>query len=375
MSKRMMIMLIAAGFFFGGIFAYKAFQGYMIKKYMSASPPPVTVSAIKATASPWHPQLSATGSLRAINGVEVTTEIAGIVKTIHFEPGQFVNANDLILELGMSMEIAQLKVFEAQAELAQITYNRDKEQFAVQGVSQATLDTDAANLKASKAQVERQMALVAKNIIRAPFKGRLGISRVSLGQYLNPGDKIVTLQALDPIYVDFYLPQQNLPHIKKDQSIILTTDTYPGLSFEGKITSINPKVDLETRNVEVEATLSNENQKLFPGMFGMVNLKTGTPQSFITVPQTALSYNAFGALVYVLKEKEKDSKGNTIFIAQQKFVTIGETRGDQVQVLKGMENGELVVIAGQLKLKNGSLAVINNAVLPSNNPTSHPKNE
>ncbi|MBS0272436.1 MAG: efflux RND transporter periplasmic adaptor subunit [Proteobacteria bacterium] len=376
MSRRMVIMLVLAGLFFGSIFAYKAFQGYMMKKYMSShAMPPTTVSASRATALSWQPKLVATGNIRAVNGVDVTTEIAGLIKEIKFTPGQIINTNDLLLELNADTEIAQLTALEAQAELAQITYDRDKEQFAVQGVSQATLDIDWSNLKTLKAQVEQQKALIAKKMIRAPFKGRLGISRVNLGQYLNSGDKIVTLQSLDPIYVDFYLPQQNLPQVHKGQSIVLVIDTYPNLIFQGKITSINPKIDSETRNVEVEATLSNPAEKLFPGMFGIVEVQTGSPQDFITVPQTAISYNAFGDLVYILKAKEKDSKGNTVYIANQKFITVGETRGDQVQILKGLEKGDLVVTAGQLKLKNESLAVIDNTILPSNNPTSNPQNE
>lgn len=376
MSKRMMIMLVLTGLFFGGIFAYKAFQGYMIKKYMNGNMmPPVTVSAMIVTTSSWQPKLVATGNVRAVNGVDVTTEIAGLIKEIKFTSGQIIEGNDLILELNADTEIAQLKALEAQAELAQITYDRDKEQFAVQGVSQATLDIDAATLRTSKAQVEQQKALIAKKMIRAPFKGRLGISRVNLGQYLNSGDKIVTLQALDPIYVNFYLPQQNLPQINKGQAIVLETDTYPLLSFEGKITSINPKVDPETRNVEIEATLSNVGEKLFPGMFGVVEIQTGSPQDFITVPQTVISYNAFGDLVFTLKEKEKTSKGSTVYTANQKFITVGETRGDQVQILKGLEKGDLVVTAGQLKLKNESLAVIDNTILPNNDPAPRPQNE
>ncbi len=370
MSKRMIIMLILTGLLFGGIFAYKAFESFMTKKYMSShSTPPVAVSAMTVTLSSWQPHLTATASLRAIKGVDITSEVQGLIKTIWFKPGQIVNQGDLILELNPDVESAQLRALEAQAELAQITYKRDKEQFIVHGVSQATLDMDEANLKSAIAQVDRQKALIAQKIIRAPFKGRLGISAVNLGQFLNPGDKIVTLQSLDPIYADFYLPQQDLAKIALNQTIFLTTDSYSQASFAGKITTINPIVDLHTRNVEVEGTLSNAEQKLLPGMYGVVTINTGAAQDYLTLPQTVISYNPYGDLVYVLKEKEKDKSGNIIYVATQKFVTVGETRGDQIQILSGIEKGELVVTAGQLKLKNGSLVIINNSIVPSNSPT------
>lgn len=375
MKKRMFIMLTLTGLLFGGIFSYQAFKSYMAKQYMKGNIPPIAVSTLTVSLESWQPEITATGTLRAINGVDVTTEIAGLVKSIHFTPGKDAQAGDLLVELNVDDEVAQLHSLEAQAELAQITYTRDKEQFAVQGVSKATLDTDEANLKSARAQVAQQAATIAKKIIRAPFEGRLGISAVNLGQYLNAGDKVVTLQSLDPLYVDFYLPQQQLPDIAINQDVKFTTDAYPSIVFKGKITSLNPKVDPTTRNVEVEATLSNPEKKILPGMFGIVSLKTGTAQHFLTLPQTAISYNPYGDLVYTLKEQGKDQKGNALYVATQKFVTVGETRGDQVQVLKGLEKGDLVVTAGQLKLKNGSIVIINNTVVPRNDSISNPKNE
>lgn len=376
LSKRMVIMLVLIGLLFGGIFAYKVFQSYMIKKQMSGlASVPVTVSSMTVTALPWEPKLTATGSVRAINGVDVTTEIAGLITRIHFIPGQELQLGEVILELNADTEIAQLKSLEALADLAQINYDRDTKQLKAQSVSQATVDADEANLKNAKAQAAQQAATLAKKTIRAPFSGRLGISAINLGQFLNPGDKIVTLQSLDPIYVDFFLPQQNLPQIAINQTILLKTNTYPQLSFEGKITTINPKIDIGTRNVEVEATLSNPDHKLLPGMYGVVEIHIGAPTDYLTLPQTALSYNPYGDLVYILKEKGKDKNGNQIYIAHQKFVTVGETRGDQVQILKGIEKGDLVVTAGQLKLKSGSLVTINNTVVPKNDPAPRLKND
>lgn len=375
-TKPMVIMLIVIGLLFGGIFIYKAFTSYMIKKYMRENAmPPVVVSAMTISEEPWQPKITATGNVQTINGVDVTTEIEGIIKTIIFTPGKDIQAGEIILELNADAEIAQLKALEAQAELAQITYKRDKEQFLVKGVSQATLDTDAADLKSKNAQVEQQAAIIAKKIIRAPFKGRLGISAVSLGQYLKPGDKIVTLQSLDPIHVDFYVPQQFLSQIAVNQPVVLTTDVYPNEIFQGQVSSINPKIDPLTRNVEVEATLSNKEDKLLSGMYGVVEINIDGITPHLTVPQTVVSYNPFGDLVYILKKKEKDQKGNTLYVAHQKFVTVGETRGDQVQILKGLKKGDLVVTAGQLKLKNGSTVIINNSIVPPNNQTPYLKNE
>jgi membrane fusion protein (multidrug efflux system) len=275
--------------------------------------------------------------------------------------------------------MAQLHALEADAALAEVNYKRNKEQFAIEGISKAALDTDEANVKSKNAIATQQAAVVAKKTIRAPFSGRLGIININLGQFINPGDKMVTLQSLDPIYVDFYLPQQDLPKISINQSIKLTSDAYPDGIFKGKITTINPILDPITRNVIVEASLENREKKLLPGMYGVVDITIGSPKEYLTLPQAAITYNPYGDAVYILKEKEKDKKkdkeGNPIFVAHQKFVTLGETRGDQVQILKGLERGDLVVTAGQLKLKNGSLAFINNKVVPTNNPNPHYKNK
>ncbi len=330
--------------------------------------PPVTVSALPVKSDSWRTKLQVTGTLNAINGVDVTTEIAGLVKTVLFDPGANVKKGEVLVELNADTEIAQLQALEAQAALAQINFDRDKKQYEVKAVSKATVDSDEADLKNKQALVAQQASIVAKKTIKAPFDGRLGISLIDLGQYLNPADKIVTLQSIDPIYINFNLPQQNLPQISVGQEVTLTTDTYPGEVFKGKITTINPKIDIQTRNVEVEATLPNPKAKLLPGMFGQIEIATGKPQNFLTLPQAAITYNPYGDLVYILKEKEKDAQGNPIYVANQKFVTLGEARGDQIQILTGLEAGDLIVTSGQMKLKNGSLAVVNNTDVPANNP-------
>lgn len=365
----MKVMLVCSAIVFGGVGAYLVFGNFMMKRSLAGMHGmPVAVTAMQVKMEPWQSRLVAVGSLRAKDGVDVTTEVVGLVDTAAFIPGARVNKGDLLVQLNADVEVASLHSLQAQAELSRVTYERDKKQLKVQAVSQAQVDIDEADLKSKQALVAQQAAVVAKKKILAPIKGRLGISLINVGQFLNPGDKIVTLQSLNPILADYFLPQQELSHIKVGQDIVLSTDTYPGVKFKGKITTINPKVDPATRNFEVEATIVNADEKLLPGMFGQVEITTGAPQEFLTLPQAAITYNPYGDLVYILKEKEKDKDGNMIYMANQRFVVLGETRGDQVQVTKGLEKDDLVVTSGQMKLKNGSLVMVNNKVVPANNP-------
>lgn len=363
-------MLICLGILFGGIFIFKGIIKFLTNRQMAAQSRVVTVSAMKVGYSFWQPRLKATGSLRAIRGVNVTTELAGMVQSIYFKPGAFVTEGTVLVQLNADSDIGLLHSLEANAELAKITYDRDKKQYDIHAISKQQLDTDAANLKSQRAQVEQQAATVAKKTIRAPFSGRMGISAVNPGQYINTGDKIVTLQTLDPIYVDFYVPQQALTELQVGQNVSLSADTFPGKSFHGKITTIDPLVDQSTRNIEVEATISNPKFELTPGMFARVEVSTGEPQRFLTLPQTAVSFNPYGEIIYVIRESGKDKKGKPILTAHQVFVISGETRGDQVAILKGLKEGDMVVTSGQLKLKNGNQVAINNSIVPSNNP--HP---
>ncbi len=376
MKKRMLIMLATVGLLFGGIFGFQVFKMQMIKKSMaSQKAPPVTVSTLRASIQPWQPELKAVGTLRAVRGVDVTSEIAGLVRTVNFKSGDAAKIGQVLVQLNADSDIAQLRASEAAAELAQTVYERDKKQFAIKAVSQAVFDNDAADLKSKRAIAAEQAALVAKKTIRAPFPGRLGITTVNPGQYLNPGDKIVTLQSLDSLYADFYLPQQELANLSLGQKVVITTDTYPGRSFLGKISSINPKVDPDTRNVQVEATIANPGHVLLPGMFASVQVEAGKIQKYLTVPQTAVAFNPYGETVFVVQEGEKGTDGKAALIVKQVFVTTGGTRGDQVAILKGIKEGDVVVTAGQLKLKNGSTVVINNQILPSNEKNPQPKDE
>ncbi len=375
MTKRMLIMLVLAGLVFGGIFGYQIFKGQMIKKYMSAGkPPPATVTTKKVDFDNWQPQLNSVGSLRAARGVDVTTEIPGLVRSIHFKSGQSVSAGQLLVQLNADADVAQLRALEAAAELAQANYERDKAQYAVQAISKAQLDTAAANVKTSKAQVAQQAALLEKKSIRAPFAGQLGITTVQPGQFLNTGDKIVTLQQIDPIFVDFSLPQQQLPHLKLGQHVRAVVDAYPGRTFSGKLSTIDPKVDPNTRNLQIEAAIVNHKRELLPGMFASASVHTGGEQRYLTVPQTAVSFNPYGATIFVVQEagKEGGSAGAAPLTVKQVFVTTGEKRGDQVAVLSGLNAGDVIVTSGQLKLKNGSTIVVNNKVTPSDDAAPRP---
>jgi membrane fusion protein (multidrug efflux system) len=378
MKKRMTIMLIAVGLLIGGLVGFNYFKGYMMQKYMGKGPmPPATVSAMKAEYQVWQPQLNAVGTLRAVRGVDVTTEVAGLVRSINFKSGDEVKAGQVLAQLNADSDIAQLHSLEAAAELASTVYERDKAQLAAEVISKAQVDTDAGDLKSKRAQVAQQQAVVEKKTLRAPFAGKLGISIVNPGQYLNPADKLVTLQTIDPIYVDFYLPQQQLPQVAIGQTVTLTTDTYKDIPFTGKINAINPKIDTNTRNVQVEATIPNAKRQLLPGMFANVRVNSGEENRYITLPQTAITFNPYGDTVFVVKpsdkKEDKDEKGNARLLAQQVFVTTGPTRGDQVAILKGLEPGTEVVTSGQVKLKSGTPLIVDNKVQPSNSPNPTPQ--
>lgn len=374
-DKSMLIMLFSVGLLFAGVFGYKAFKNYMIQRFLASQSYTATVSTMKAESSWWQTKMRASGSVRAIQGVNVTTELAALVKTIYFTPGSYVKQGTVLVQLNADSDIALLHSLQASAELARITYERDKKQYAIKAVSKQQLDTDFQNLKNQQAQVAQQIAIVEKKTIRAPFSGHLGISAVNPGQYLNVGDKVVTLQTLDPVYVDFYVPQQVLPLLSVNQPVTVTADSYPDVKFKGKITTIDPLVDVNTRNVEVEATIENPKYQLTPGMFGYVEIETGKPQRYITLPQTAISFNPYGSVVYIVDRDSKDAKGIPILTVKQRFVTTGDTRGEQITVLSGLKDGEEVVTSGQLKLKNGSQIAINNSIVPSNSPDPAAPNE
>jgi membrane fusion protein (multidrug efflux system) len=381
MTKRMLIMVGCVLL----LVAVLAFGKYLqIQKLIASSPKPgaQVVTAIKATVSEWQPQLTSVGTLAPVRGVDVTTEIAGLVRTVRIKSGDEVKAGQVLFEMNADSDIAQQRALQAAADLSATTLKRDKLQFAAQAISQAQVDNDEADLKNRQALVAQQKALVDKKTIRAPFAGKLGITAVNPGQYLNPGDKLVTLQTIDTVYVDFFVPQKQLAGLSIGQKLNLSSDAYPGVAFPAKVTSISPKVDAATRNVQVQATVPNAKRQLLPGMFANVSLEQGERKKYLTLPQTAITYNPYGSTVFVLapppanaKDAMKDEKGNAHMVAQQVFVTTGPTRGDQVAVLTGVKEGQTVVTSGQLKLKNGTPAVIDNKVQPANSPNPTPQEQ
>ncbi|HEV2161658.1 MAG TPA: efflux RND transporter periplasmic adaptor subunit [Stellaceae bacterium] len=376
LAKRMIIMLALAAVVLIIIFGYEAFKSYMISKFMrSFANPPQTVSTIVATTQEWQPTTTAVGSLRAVNGADLSLEVAGVVDKIYFDSGNDVSAGTVLMTLRSEDDVAKLHALQATADLDAINLARDEKQLKVNAVSKAQVDTDSATLRNAQAQVAEQQAVVDKKTLRAPFAGHLGIRAVDVGQYLNAGTTIVTLQALDPIYVDFTLPQQALSEIREGQLMTATVDTYPDQSFTGKITAINPLVDVATRNVSVRATLANPDHLLLPGMYAKVTIDVGSEERYVTLPQTAIIYNPYGNTVYLVEDKGKDAQGHPQLQAQQAFVTTGPTRGDQVAILKGVDTGATVVTAGQMKLRNGSPVIVNNSVVPANSPNPRPQEE
>ena len=375
MTKRMIIMLLAVGALFGGIFGFKAFVGGKIKEAIASKGiPPETVSTAKAQFAEWREGFQAVGTLRAVRGADIAPEVPGLITRILFQSGQEVAEGTPLVQLNNEADVAKLQSLEASVELAEANYERDKKQLAIQAVSQAVVDADAATLKSAKAQVAEQRALVSKKLGRAPFSGRLGIRAVDVGQYVNAGTKLVTLQALDPIYVDFFAPQKSLEKVALKQKVALSTDAFPGQQFTGEVSSIDPKIDPATRNVQVRATVRNVKKSLLPGMFATVSITSGGPQRFLTLPQTSVSYNPYGDTVFIVEE-QKAQDGKASLIAQQKFVTTGQTRGDQVAILSGIKEGDTVVTAGQIKLRSGRPVVINNAIQPTDNPAPKPKDQ
>ncbi len=370
---RMAVMLLVMGLLAAGMISFQRFKAGMINQIVttikSALP---TVATTSASMQDWQATQTAVGSARAFNGADLAAEVGGVVDEIHFESGQTVAAGDVLLRLRPDDDNSKLQQLQANADLAAVTLLRDQRQFQAHGVAQATVDTDEANLKVVRAQVAAQQAVMAERTIRAPFAGRLGVRQVDLGQYIAAGTTIVTLQQLDPMLVDFYLPQQALGQIAVGQKVEVTADAYPNKIFSGQVSSLNAKIDATSRMLQVRATMPNGDGALLPGMYLSVSVASGAAQSLVTIPQAAVAYNPYGALVYVVHD-EKDAEGQVQHVVRQQFVTVGEARGDQVSILKGVAPHDIVVTAGQLKLHNNAAVKIDNSVQPTDNPAPVPQ--
>lgn len=336
--------------------------------------PPTTVNAAPAKQEAWESTLNATGSVAAVQGVTVGAEVGGKVVQISFEAGAAVKAGQELVQLDTSIEQAQLRAAEAAAALAAANRERARELRQSNTNSQAELDAAEAQAKQAAAQADSLRATIAKKTIRAPFAGRLGLRLVNLGQILREGDPITMLQTLDPIYVNFSLPQQRLSQVEPGTSIRVTTDAAPGVVFNGKVNAISPEVDMATRNIRVQATIANTDEKLRAGMFGNVEVVLPRQEPVLSIPATAVMYAPYGDSVFVIEEKKDERSGKGEKVLRQQFIRLGRTRGDFVSVVDGLKPGETVVTAGVFKLRAGMPVVIDNTLAPDAQLEPKPKN-
>lgn len=395
MKKRIIYALILLVVVIAVLAGVKALQiKAMIDTGKKFVQPAETVTTTVARADSWDSSLTAVGALSAVQGVTVAGELGGKIVNIAFTPGSLVKKGDLLVAQDVVSEKAQLQGALAQVELTRSTLERDRKMLAERIISQADFDSALAARDQALAQADGIRAAIAKKTIRAPFTGRVGIRQVNLGQMLREGDPVVTLQTLDPIFVDFALPQQQLGQLRAGQPIRVTCDAIPGLTATGKITAINPLVDAETRNIKVQATIANPAERLRPGMF--VNVSVGLPvrQSVLTIPTTAVLYNPYGDSVFtVMDAKEQQAQAakepkipgakpgakqppqaQTGLVLRQQFVRLGEKRGDLVVVNSGLKQGDTVVSTGVFKLRNGQSAIIDNKLAPNFQKAPKPEN-
>lgn len=361
MKKRMAIAVIALLVVFGGIFGFVAFRNHMMGQFFANfSQPPATVSATEARSVVWQPRLAAVGSLSAVQGVDVSNEVAGIVESINFESGQPVGEGDILVQLDDDREQAELPGLEARANLRRSNLKRTRSLIERELTSEENLETALSEVQEAESAVASLRATIAKKAVRAPFDGILGIRQINLGQFLPAGTPIVTLQHLDKVYADFTLPEKYLDRVEAGQDVEVRVSTWPDRTFAGEINAVSVKVDVSSHNFAVQATIDNPEHLLKPGMFADVAVLAGERRSVVAVPDTAISYSLYGDAIYVVKEVEGGEK--PALKVEERFVTIGETHAGWTEVLEGVEAGERVVTAGQLKLRDGASVNVNNEV-------------
>ncbi|HEY6195852.1 MAG TPA: efflux RND transporter periplasmic adaptor subunit [Candidatus Eisenbacteria bacterium] len=373
MRKRMLSTLAVLLLLVGGIGLVKFFQ---IRTAMAQGaawqPPPEAVSTIVAQVDHWPSSLGGVGSVTAVHGVTVSADLPGIVERIEFESGRSVRAGDVLVRLDTSQEQEQLASAEAQRDLARLNLERSRQLLAKQVLAQAEFDRAEAEAKQAEAGVGEIQARIKRKTIRAPFAGVLGLRQVNLGQYLNGGDPVVPLQSMDPVYVNFSLPQQDVSSLRIGAGVRVVADGIATAGFEGAITAMNSVVDEATRNVQVQATFRNPEGRLRPGMFVEVKASSGRGDSVIVLPASAVCYAPYGNSVFVVTQL-KGPKGGTYRGVEQRFVKLGPGRGDQVSVVSGLKPGEEVVSSGVFKLRTGTAIYVNNKISPSNNPSPKPE--
>lgn len=328
------------------------------------APPPEVVTTIEVKRDIWQPTLNAIGSVTAVQGVTLSAEEAGTVRRIAFESGATVRAGQLLVEFDVQVEQAQLRSAEATAELARANLARARDLRAKNMVSQADLDAAEAQAKQAEAQMDNFRAVIAKKTLYAPFAGRTGIRQINLGQFLSAGDPIVSLQSLDPVYVDFALPQQRLAQLKIGMTVQVAADAFPGQHFTGPLSAMNPEVELATRNIRLRATLANPQGLLRPGMFVTVAAELPETEPVLMIPATAVLYAPYGDSVFVVEEKKDEKTGVAGKVLNQRFVRLGRTRGDFVVVASGLDAGQTIVTTGVFKLRNGMSVIVDNKLAP-----------
>ncbi len=374
MKKRIFLTLALLLLIIGILAGIKILQiRQMMGQGAQYTPPPVKVTATPVEKDTWETLLSAVGSLEAVKGVTVAADLAGKVTRVAFQSGDKVNKGDLLIQLDTSSEQAQLPGAEAAVTLARLNLQRADQLLADRIISPAEHDQAVADFRQAKAQADTIRATIGKKTIRAPFSGRIGIRQVDLGQMLSEGQTIVSLQQLDPIYVNFLLPQQQLDKLRRDLPVRVTSDA-SGQTIEGRISAINPEVDSATRNIRIQATLANPDEKLRPGMFVNVAVVIPATEKVLTIPGTSVLYAPYSDSVFVIDEQKDEQSGETRQVLRQQLVRLGSKKGDFVAVESGLKEGQLVVSTGVFKLRNGQTAIIDNSLAPPFQTDPTPEN-
>ncbi len=378
----MIIMLAATGVVFGGIFGFKWFGNKMMNQFFDTMPiPPIAITATEVLEQTWPTTIEAVGTLTAVNGIAVSAEVAGVVQSIRFQSGDRVKAGTVLITLDSVVDQAELRTIEAQQDLAETELARGRELFGSDVMAKSQFDRIESEAAQTSARAEAQRALIAKKTIRAPFAGVLGIRQANLGQYVSPGTPLVTLQSLDPIYVNFSLPEQRLGVLTAGLPVTAGVDAFSDATFEGRISAIEPRVNESTRNFDLQATFRNTDARLQPGLFARIRIALPKQERYVVVPQTAVSYNPYGNSVYVIQEAAAGAsdgptpppaegaqtapsgQGPTLTVTRR-LIKTGPTRGDFVAVTEGLKPGERVATSGLLKLRNDAVVIVNNTVTP-----------
>ena len=374
MLKRMIVMLAATMLIVAALGFVKFRQVQTaIAQGAAFQPPPESVTTIVAAEERWASTISAIGTVAAVRGVTVSADLPGVIASIAFESGQSVRQGDVLAVLDARQERAQLAAAEAQRDLAHVNFTRLEGLLNERVISRAEFDRATAEQRQGEARVGEIGATIERKIIRAPFSGVLGIRHVNLGQYVSGGDALVTLQALDPIYVNFGVPQQAIASVRAGRSVRATSDGLDGVTLTGQITALDSVIDESTRNIQAQATFANGQAKLRPGMFVQTEVAIGSASAVVSLPTSAISYAPYGDSVFVVTDL-KDPNGKLYRGVRQQFVKLGGSRGDQVAVISGIKAGDEVVTSGVFKLRNGAAVVVNNKVQPGNNPAPKPEN-